>query len=572
MRNKFGFLLTRSLTKQRASASRSHTWSLACALLAGSSVLGAGTLRANTELDVASGLASGSDLSVGTSYTGGTTPTAASDVTFNATNTYTSPYQFASSPTIGSFNDLSATAITISGGGGTLKLAGGDSVSGNTGDLLYVAAGANLTFSQNITVNATGNINVAGTATLGYIADNSNGNSNAPTGTVSGIVKTGAGTLILTANNTYVGGTTVNAGRLQDNFGGQGYGALRGTATVNTGGTLALNAGDALGYNAITAGNSLAQLTINGGTVNIMVNANEGFTTNLTMTGGTLSSTGGGGFNINPGAANAPGITTNASATTALISSNIVQRNAGTSLVFTTASGTTASGDDLTVSGVISGGGITKAGAGTMLLTATNTYTGATTVNAGRLLVGNGGSLAAGSAVTATGTGSIFGGSGTVGGTVNIGNGSTLTVRNGVGTNSAVGALTTGALTLGTGSTFNAFLASGTSVSTLNAAGTTALGGAAFTISLATGATFTNGQILELISSPVSGQFTNATYTTGGYTFTADYTGAPDPNAFAVDVMAVPEPSTWACGAVMIGLVGLTRRRQLGAWLRRACR
>ena len=130
-----------------------------------------------------------------------------------------------------------------------------------------------------------------------------------------------------------------------------------------------------------------------------MVNANEGFTANLTMTGGTFSSTGGGAFNINPGAANAPSINTNASATTALISANVVQRNATISLPFNVASGTTASGRDLTVSGVISGagGGITKNGAGTMLLTAVNTYTGPTTVNAGTLLVSGTGSTTASS-------------------------------------------------------------------------------------------------------------------------------------------------------------------------------
>ena len=239
-----------SVNQLRASSVR-----LSLAVLAGSSLLFADSLRANTELDVATGLASGSNLSVGTSYTAGTTPTATSDVTFNAANTYTPPYTFSSAITIGSLNDLSATAISL--GGSTVTLAGGgDSVPGsNTGDLLFVASGASLTDTQQLTLGATGNFNVAGAAMLGYVADGSNGNSSAPTGISSNLIKTGVGTLILTANNTYTGGTTINAGTLQDNFGGQGYGALRGTVTVNTGGTLALNAGDALGYNAITAGN-----------------------------------------------------------------------------------------------------------------------------------------------------------------------------------------------------------------------------------------------------------------------------------------------------------------------------
>ncbi len=554
----------RQMLNWRASVSRL----LGVATLAGSVLLFAGSLRANTELDVANGLAANSDLAVGTSYTAGTAPTATSDVTFNATNTYTSPYTFGSAVTLGSLNDLSATPLTISGTRPTLS--GGDSVSGNTGDLYYVGTGANLTVSAPLLMGQTGNFDVVGTSTIsGVISDGSNGNSAAPTGNPYNFVKTGTGTLILSGNNLVTGGYAVNAGTLQLNFGGQSYSGVRGAVTVNAGGTLALNAGDALGYSAITAGNSVAQLTINGGTVNIMVNANEGFTANLTMTGGTFSSTGGGAFNINPAAANAPSITTNASATTALISAPVVQRSGAASLPFNVASGTTASGSDLTVSGVISGGGttggITKNGAGTMLLTAVNTFTGPTTVNAGRLLVSGGGSLAAGSAAVVTGTGTTFGGSGTVNGTVNIGNGSILTARNGTGTTtSTVGALTTGALTLQTGSTFNAFLAGGTNVSTLNSTGTTALGGAAFNISLATGATFTKGQILELITSTVSGTFTNSTFTTGGYTFTADYTNAPDPGAFAVDVSpaAVPEPSTWAGLLTMAALAGGAYRRR----------
>ena len=542
---------------------------LGVAALAGSSFLAAGSLHAqNTELDVASGLASGSNLSVGTSYTAGTAPTATSDVTFTAANTYTPPYTFGAAITIGSLNDLSATAISLSGS--TVTLAGGDSVSGSTGDLLFVAAGASLTDTQQFTLGTTGNFNVAGTATLGYIADGSNGNSSAPTGTSSNLIKTGVGTLILTANNTYTGGTTINGGTLQDNFGGQGYGALRGTVTVNTGGTLALNAGDALGYNAITAGNSAAQLTINGGTINISVNANEGFTANLTMTGGTFSSTGGGGFNINPGAANAPSINTNASATTAVISAPVVQRSGTVSLAFNVASGAagTTKGSDLTISGIISGagGGITKNGAGTMLLTAMNTYTGPTTVNAGSLYVSG---STAGGAVAVTGTGTTLGGTGTINGAITVGNGAILTAGNKALATPTVGILTTGALTLATGSTFNALVLNGTTYSSLTAVGTTALGGAAFSLSLAPGATFsfTNGTpVLQLINSGVSGTFTNTTYSTGGYTFTADYVDSP--GSFDVTVAAVPEPSTWGCGIFMFGLAVALRRRKIVGWLR----
>ncbi len=131
-----------------------------------------------------------------------------------------------------------------------------------------------------------------------------------------------------------------------------------------------------------------------------MVAGNQGLTANLTMAGGTFSSTGGGGFNIDPSAANAPSINTIANATTALISANVVNRSATVSLPFNVASGTTASGSDLTVSGVISGGGITKNGAGALTLTNTNTYTGGTSITAGTLLTTTtGGTLGTGNVV-----------------------------------------------------------------------------------------------------------------------------------------------------------------------------
>ena len=248
--------------------------------------------------------------------------------------------------------------------------------------------------------------------------------------------KSGAGTLILSANDTYNGGTTVNAGTLQVTFGGQGYAALRGTVTVNSGGTLSLAAVDATGFNAISAGNSLAQLTINGGTVDNASNGNQGFTANLTMTGGTFSSSGGGAFNIDPGQANAPSISTNASATTALISAPIVQRSTTVSLPFNVASGAagTTKGSDLTISGIISGagGGITKNGAGALTLTGANTYPGGTFITAGTLLTATTGTLGTGN-VKLTGTGALtLGNSSTIASTATLTftSGNTITLNN----------------------------------------------------------------------------------------------------------------------------------------------
>ena len=376
-----------------------------------------------------------------------------------------------------------------------------------------------------------------------------------------------SGSVTLSGISTYTGGTVVNSGNLILKAGG-GAGAVRGALTVNPGATLTLGSNNNLGY---TAGTQVTTLNINGGTVNTTgALGDEGYLTSFNLTGGTLAYTGTNATNayqIAAADATAPGITSNASATTSLISGNVNIRS-GT-LPITVAQGTTASGVDLQVSGVISGTnfGVTKSGPGMLALSGANTYTGATTVNAGTLLVT--GSTATGSVVTVNNAGTRLGGTGTIGGNITVNSGSILFAGNPLLNAPTTGILTTGALTLATGSTFNALLASNTNFSQLIAVGTTSLANAAFSVSLINGATFTNNSVLsEVIDSNVSSAFTNATYTAGGYTFTADY--ATDPGFFDLDVTAVPEPSTWAAGAVMLGLFGVSRRRQVSGWLRLA--
>jgi autotransporter-associated beta strand protein len=106
--------------------------------------------------------------------------------------------------------------------------------------------------------------------------------------------------------------------------------------------------------------------------------------------------------------------------------------------------------------GVISGAGaLVKGNSGVLTLTNANLYTGATTVNAGTLLVN--GSTAVGSAFTvggalASGTPTL-GGTGTIGGTVNIAEASGG-VAGTLSPGASIESLASGALTMGTGSTF----------------------------------------------------------------------------------------------------------------------
>ena len=249
-------------------------------------------------------------------------------------------------------NDLSTSqAITLTNGNGStqapLTLNGGDSVSGNTADLLYVATGANLTISNlkpatnaptstvNVVLGASGNFDVAGAATISVPI--TSGTVSAPTANPNGFTKTGAGTLTLTSTvNNFTGGTTVSAGTLALGTGNaNGNGIVQGTLTVNAGAALNLIGNNALGFATGTNINSVTTLNVNGGTVDTTAaagaGANEGYLTNLNLTGGTVTSTGGGTYNFNVAAASGAvvGITSNASATTSTISGGVVIRKHG---------------------------------------------------------------------------------------------------------------------------------------------------------------------------------------------------------------------------------------------------
>lgn len=183
------------------------------------------------------------------------------------------------------------------------------------------------------------------------------------TGTISGggaIHQMGAGTTVLTAANTYAGGTTIAAGTLQLGDGGTS-GSLVGGVVNN--GTLAFNRSDSATFaGAITGSGGVDQI---GGGATVLT-ADNSYTGGTRIAAGTLQLGDGG--------------------TSGGIVGDVV--NDGT-LTFNRS-------DSVTFAGTISGnGGVQLAGAGAVVLTAANSYAGGTTISGGVLQVASDANLGA---------------------------------------------------------------------------------------------------------------------------------------------------------------------------------
>jgi autotransporter-associated beta strand protein len=291
--------------------------------------------------------------------------------------------------------------------GGASTLSGGNLSAAS--DLIFTATGAtNLatTMDSNYTVNSlsitTPGVSIGGSNTLtvnstastaiGISAASGNTTISANlAGASAGLTKSGAGTLILTGNNTYTGATTITAGTLQIGANGTS-GALSITSTLTNNGTLVFNRS-----NAITQGMDFANVIAGSGNIikngagNLTLNGTNTFTGQLTIAeGAVIVST----LN-NSGAAGVFGNSTNSVVLGSSGNNGTLSFTGATvtsSKRFTMATGGTgvfdvATGGQLTVGQIDGSGALSKTGAGNLVLGSANTYSGGSTLGGSGVVV-----------------------------------------------------------------------------------------------------------------------------------------------------------------------------------------
>ncbi len=237
---------------------------------------------------------------------------------------------------------LTVDGNTVAGGSGGGAGAGGGSALGAG---LFLQGNNSVTFTPGV-----GETQSLANAITDQTGSGGTG-GNAGTGNIN---KSGAGTLVLSANNTYSGTTTIAAGTLQVGSGGT-TGTLGSGAVVDNA-TLLFNRSDSLTVsNALSGSGAVVQQ----GSGTLVLTGTNSYSGGTTVSAGTLQG--------------------NATS----LQGNIVDN---ASVVFDqTGTGTYA--------GILSGtGSLTKQNTGTLVLTGTNSYSGGTTVNAGTL-IGNATSL-----------------------------------------------------------------------------------------------------------------------------------------------------------------------------------
>jgi autotransporter-associated beta strand protein len=342
----------------------------------GNITISGGTVTATGGGYGGAGIGGGGDGGVAGGGSGGTIAISGGIVTATGANGASNIGAGAYYPGYGGSTSITGNCIVFEGNAGTVygdatlaedfEIPSGKTLTIPNGSSLTIASGRKLTNNGDIVNSGTftngGTLQIGSGGTTGSLAGNISVNGGSMLtfyrsgdvtygGVISGtgsLLQNGMNTLILTGDNTYTGGTYINAGTLQIGNGGT-TGRIAGDIVNN--GALVFNRSGNPTYGGVISGTG--SLTKEG--------IGELFlTNNNTYTGGTT---------INEGVLRIDG-------TTGSVAGDIVNNG---HLVFYRF-------DDLTYDGVISGTGIlSKVGMNTLILTGDNTYTGDTYINEGAL-------------------------------------------------------------------------------------------------------------------------------------------------------------------------------------------
>ena len=384
----------------------------------GTTTISSGTLEVQGSISSSSGITNNASLvfnsasaqSYGNAIdgSGSLTKPGAGTLTLSGANTY------AGGTTV-SLGTLTFQNTGAKPASGTHAFAAGTTLGlGVSGPSGFTSADIANAFADTMTGNLA-NITVAATTNVGI--DTTNGDftfSNSISGSpAKSLAKLGANTLTLSGTNTYTGGTTISAGILQ--FAQTSSMPAAGAVVVQTGTTLAVNAGGAGEFTNVTSGNgSIGGLLAglggqSGGTVSYTGNVTLGIdTTNasgslaysgaISDVGTTLGLTKRGAGTLTLNAANSYAGATSINGgtlqlgdggTTGSLATGAISIATGATFAVNQSDSVTQ-GTDFSAAAITGAGGFTQAGAGTTILTANNTYTGATTVSTGTLQIGTG--------------------------------------------------------------------------------------------------------------------------------------------------------------------------------------
>ncbi len=444
---------------------------------------------------------------------------------------------------------------TAAGNGATLDASGAGAINfTNTGALAYG------------TTAQTRTLTLAGSNTGNNILAASIGNNG---GSLVSLTKSGGGTWRLTnAGSSYTGVTTISGG------------VLEASVLANGGSNSSIGASTSVGGNLVFLGGAAFGSLRYVGSANVVTNRAFQMA-NGAGGGANIDSSGVGTLSFNTPATPLTFNTTNEVRSLVLSGTNTGANTFGKIIINNGASGPTS---------------LTKSGVGTWILDQVNPYLGSTTVSGGKLTIASTGTINSTSGVTInggefnynsstalsqpvsfTGTGGTLSGSGTITPAVTVTSGNTIAPGN------SVGNLSTGNLTLNSGSVYSAeadlaTVVSGTvyAADQINVTGSvTLVPGCTLVLSLLNNPTGLVDKTIVLINNDgtdaVSGTFTNIipgsqglpnlTYTIGyNYDVASGLYGGVNSNDVAITFSAVPEPTSLAL--LGLGGLGLLKRRR----------